>query len=183
MFLVEMHYKIAAAVHHRHKCHRLAGIEVLISIIGHRAAVSSTFKELVNAVLHNLSRQLKYTSMLKSLEELMGSIIFCLVASGVSFALAEGNEWINAPKVVECLGSYGRKYGLLTKSGMMICDKMLMGSLWIICCCIVLWLERLWNNFLVQLTPFTEPSGYMEKKDWECVQTRNLLLSYITGHG
>nr|POE61865.1 serine/threonine-protein kinase atm [Quercus suber] len=166
MFLVEMHYKIAAAVHHRHKCHRLAGIEVLISIIGHRAAVSSTFKELVNAVLHNLSRQLKYTSMLKSLEELMGSIIFCLVASGVSFALAEGNEWINAPKVVECLGSYGRKYGLLTKSGMMICDKML-----------------LWNNFLVQLTPFTEPSGYMEKKDWECVQTRNLLLSYITGHG
>ncbi|XP_065624270.1 serine/threonine-protein kinase ATM-like [Quercus suber] len=83
-----MHYKIAAAVHHRHKCHRLAGIEVLISIIQYRAAVSSTSKELVNAVLHNLSRQLKYTSMLKSLEELMGSIIFCLVASGVSFALA-----------------------------------------------------------------------------------------------
>nr|POE73222.1 serine/threonine-protein kinase atm [Quercus suber] len=37
--------------------------------------------------------------------------------------------------------SDGRKYGQLTKSGMMICDKMLMGSLWIICCCIVLWLE------------------------------------------
>ena len=43
-FIVEMHYKIAAAVHHRHKCHRLAGIEVLISILGHRAAVSSTSK-------------------------------------------------------------------------------------------------------------------------------------------
>ena len=43
-FLVEMHYKIGAAVHHRHKCHCLAGIEVLIKIIGHRAAVSSTSK-------------------------------------------------------------------------------------------------------------------------------------------
>ena len=43
-FLVEMHYKIAAAVLHRHKCHRLAVIEVLINILGHRAAVSSTSK-------------------------------------------------------------------------------------------------------------------------------------------
>ncbi|KAK7817819.1 serine/threonine-protein kinase atm [Quercus suber] len=169
-FLVEMLYKIVAAVHHRHKCHRLAGIELFskfqllvrvydhlldvlnlalhveilvlavtqisepdslygiilsnkLSVVSHilslassasdppvpifsgiplcmwfkkllmyRAAVSSTSKELVNAVLHNLSRQLKYTSMLKSLEELMGSIIFCLVASGVSFALA-GDCW------------------------------------------------------------------------------------------
>jgi len=39
-----MHYKIEAAVHHRHRCHRLAGIEVLVDIIGHRASVSSTFK-------------------------------------------------------------------------------------------------------------------------------------------
>ncbi|KAJ0047583.1 hypothetical protein Pint_15443 [Pistacia integerrima] len=48
MFIVEMHYKIAAAVHHRHKCHRLAGIEVLINILGHRAAVSSTSNYLFN---------------------------------------------------------------------------------------------------------------------------------------
>ncbi|KAJ6760715.1 SERINE/THREONINE-PROTEIN KINASE ATM [Salix purpurea] len=50
MFLVEMHYKIEAAVHHRHKCHRLAGIEVLVDIIGHRASVSSTFKYLINLI-------------------------------------------------------------------------------------------------------------------------------------
>ncbi|XP_061953335.1 serine/threonine-protein kinase ATM isoform X2 [Populus nigra] len=50
MFLVEMHYKIEAAVHHRHRCHRLAGIEVLVDIIGHRASVSSTFKYLINLI-------------------------------------------------------------------------------------------------------------------------------------
>ncbi|XP_011028561.1 PREDICTED: serine/threonine-protein kinase ATM [Populus euphratica] len=48
MFLVQIHYKIEAAVHHRHRCHRLAGIEVLVDIIGHRASVSSTFKYLIN---------------------------------------------------------------------------------------------------------------------------------------
>uniref|UniRef100_A0A7N2M2E1 Uncharacterized protein n=1 Tax=Quercus lobata TaxID=97700 RepID=A0A7N2M2E1_QUELO len=53
------------------------------------ASIDPCWRELVNAVLHNLSRQLKYTSMLKSLEELMGSILFCLVACGVSFALVE----------------------------------------------------------------------------------------------
>ncbi|XP_034925984.1 serine/threonine-protein kinase ATM isoform X2 [Populus alba] len=50
MFLVEMHYKIEAAVHHRHRCHRLAGIEVLVDIIGRRASVSSTFKYLINLI-------------------------------------------------------------------------------------------------------------------------------------
>ncbi|KAI8543048.1 hypothetical protein RHMOL_Rhmol08G0188500 [Rhododendron molle] len=48
MFIIEMHYKVTAAVHPRHKCHRLAGIEVLISILGHRAAHSSTFNYLFN---------------------------------------------------------------------------------------------------------------------------------------
>ncbi|GMQ10320.1 hypothetical protein CsSME_00053371 [Camellia sinensis var. sinensis] len=43
MFIIEMHYKVTAAVHYRHKCHRLAGIEVLVSILGHRAALPSTF--------------------------------------------------------------------------------------------------------------------------------------------
>ncbi|CAK7328912.1 unnamed protein product [Dovyalis caffra] len=50
MFLVEMHYKIEAAVHHRHRCHRLASIEVLVDIIGPRAAVSSTSNYLFNLV-------------------------------------------------------------------------------------------------------------------------------------
>ncbi|XAR50182.1 Non-specific serine/threonine protein kinase [Bertholletia excelsa] len=50
MFIIEMHYKVTAAVHHRHKCHRLAGIEVLINILGKRAVVSSTFSYLLNLV-------------------------------------------------------------------------------------------------------------------------------------
>ncbi|KAK9278063.1 hypothetical protein L1049_027621 [Liquidambar formosana] len=50
MFIVEMHYKVTAAIHHRHKCHRLAAIEVLIDILGHRAAVSSTSNYLFNLV-------------------------------------------------------------------------------------------------------------------------------------
>jgi ataxia telangiectasia mutated family protein len=54
------------------------------------AAIDPCQRELVYAVLHNLSRQLKYTSMLKYLEELMGSILFCWVACGVSLvALVE----------------------------------------------------------------------------------------------
>lgn len=43
-FLVEMDYRVAAAMHNRHKCHRLAGIEVLVCIIGSRAEVPSTYK-------------------------------------------------------------------------------------------------------------------------------------------
>lgn len=43
-FLVEMHYKIESAVHYRHRCHKLAGVEVLVDILGHRAAVASTSK-------------------------------------------------------------------------------------------------------------------------------------------
>ncbi|XVE54961.1 hypothetical protein DITRI_Ditri03aG0123000 [Diplodiscus trichospermus] len=50
MFIIEMHYKIAAAIHYRHKCHRLASIEVLISILGHRAALSSTSNYLFNLI-------------------------------------------------------------------------------------------------------------------------------------
>nr|XP_012571741.1 serine/threonine-protein kinase ATM isoform X3 [Cicer arietinum] len=50
MFLVEIHYKIAAASHYRHKCHRLSGIEVLISVLGPRVAVLSTSNYLFNLI-------------------------------------------------------------------------------------------------------------------------------------
>ncbi|XP_048500072.1 serine/threonine-protein kinase ATM isoform X3 [Beta vulgaris subsp. vulgaris] len=50
MLLVELHYKVAAAVNERHRSHRLAGIEVLISILGHRVAVPSTSCYLFNLV-------------------------------------------------------------------------------------------------------------------------------------
>ncbi|XP_047341337.1 serine/threonine-protein kinase ATM [Impatiens glandulifera] len=48
MFIVEMHYKVTEAANYRHKCHRLAGIEVLVNILGHRAAVPSSFNYLLN---------------------------------------------------------------------------------------------------------------------------------------
>ncbi|KAL5544201.1 hypothetical protein UlMin_007985 [Ulmus minor] len=50
MFILELHYKIAAAIHPRHKCHPLAGIEVLVDILGHRVVVSSTSNYLFNLI-------------------------------------------------------------------------------------------------------------------------------------
>lgn len=50
MFIVEMHYKISAANHHRHKCRHLAAIEVLITVLGHRTAVVSTSNYLFNLI-------------------------------------------------------------------------------------------------------------------------------------
>ncbi|KAK9119710.1 hypothetical protein Scep_017803 [Stephania cephalantha] len=56
-FIVEIHHKIATAVHQRHKCQRLCAIEVLIDVIGHRAAVSSTSNYLFNIVGQFISCQ------------------------------------------------------------------------------------------------------------------------------
>ncbi|XP_050879903.1 serine/threonine-protein kinase ATM isoform X2 [Lathyrus oleraceus] len=50
MFLVETHYKITAASHFRHKCHRLSGIEVLISVLGQRVTALSTSNYLFNLI-------------------------------------------------------------------------------------------------------------------------------------
>lgn len=50
MFIVEMHYKVSAAGHFRHKSDRLAGIEVLIDVLGHRVAVPSTASYLLNLI-------------------------------------------------------------------------------------------------------------------------------------
>ncbi|KZV34741.1 serine/threonine-protein kinase ATM [Dorcoceras hygrometricum] len=50
MFIVDLHYKIAAAAHHWHKCNHLAGIEVLVSLLGHRAVIPSTFNYLLNLI-------------------------------------------------------------------------------------------------------------------------------------
>ncbi|KAL8141962.1 hypothetical protein V2J09_014994 [Rumex salicifolius] len=57
MFVVEMHHKVTAAVSPRHRCHRLSGIEVLVNILGHRAAVASTSSYLFNLVGHLISCQ------------------------------------------------------------------------------------------------------------------------------
>ncbi|XP_020548356.1 serine/threonine-protein kinase ATM [Sesamum indicum] len=50
MFIVDMHYKVSAAAHHWHKCKHLAGIEVLVNLLGHRAVIPSTFNYLLNLV-------------------------------------------------------------------------------------------------------------------------------------
>lgn len=43
-FIIDMHHKVTAAAHHRHKCNHLAGIEVLVDLLEFRAAIPSTFK-------------------------------------------------------------------------------------------------------------------------------------------
>ncbi|XP_030963575.1 serine/threonine-protein kinase ATM-like [Quercus lobata] len=68
-------------------------------------AIDPCQRELVNAVLHNLSRQLKYASMLKYLEELMGSILFCWVACRVSLVALVGvacHCWLFWSKITLC---------------------------------------------------------------------------------
>lgn len=50
MFIVEIHHKVASASHHRHRCHRLAEIEVLVDVLGHRVASASTSNYLFNLV-------------------------------------------------------------------------------------------------------------------------------------
>ncbi|PIN15510.1 Non-specific serine/threonine protein kinase [Handroanthus impetiginosus] len=50
MFIVDMHYKVTAATNHRHKCNHLAGIEVLVNLLGCRAAIPSTFNYLLNLI-------------------------------------------------------------------------------------------------------------------------------------
>ncbi|KAI3512910.1 hypothetical protein L1887_20232 [Cichorium endivia] len=50
MFILEMHHKVTASIHHRHRCNRLSGIEVLVNVLGHRAAVPSTSNYLFTLV-------------------------------------------------------------------------------------------------------------------------------------
>ena len=76
-FLVEMHYKIAAAVLHRHKCHRLAVIEVLINILGHRAAVSSTSKWVYIEKLYVFVVTVNSFKWLQCFRELFFCSLFC----------------------------------------------------------------------------------------------------------
>ncbi|KAH6798041.1 Serine/Threonine-kinase ATM-like protein [Perilla frutescens var. hirtella] len=48
MFIIDMHYKVTTAAHHRHKCNHLTGIEVLVNLLGFRATIPSTFNYLLN---------------------------------------------------------------------------------------------------------------------------------------
>ncbi|XP_078431049.1 serine/Threonine-kinase ATM-like protein isoform X2 [Wolffia australiana] len=49
-FLLQMHYQITGAVHYRHRCHVLAGIGVLVRLLGHRSTISSTSQYIFNLV-------------------------------------------------------------------------------------------------------------------------------------
>ncbi|GER56830.1 serine/threonine-protein kinase ATM [Striga asiatica] len=52
MFILDMHYKVTAAAHHWHKCKHLAGVEVLVNLLGSRAAIPSTSNYLLNLTGH-----------------------------------------------------------------------------------------------------------------------------------
>ncbi|XP_076932541.1 serine/threonine-protein kinase ATM-like isoform X2 [Bidens hawaiensis] len=50
MFILEIHQKVTTSTHHRHRCNRLSGIEVLVNVLGHRAATPSTSNYVFNLV-------------------------------------------------------------------------------------------------------------------------------------
>ncbi|KAG0491470.1 hypothetical protein HPP92_004868 [Vanilla planifolia] len=56
-FLLEMHYQILAAIHPRHKCHKLSSIAVLIRIIGQRVVTSSTSNYIFSILGHYIGIQ------------------------------------------------------------------------------------------------------------------------------
>ncbi|KAH7658743.1 Non-specific serine/threonine protein kinase protein [Dioscorea alata] len=56
-FLVEIHNQISSAVHPRHKQRKLSAIEVLIDVIGYRAAISSTSVYIFSIVGHFIRNQ------------------------------------------------------------------------------------------------------------------------------
>ncbi|KAL9265361.1 Serine/threonine-protein kinase ATM-like protein [Drosera capensis] len=50
MFIVDIHYKVTAALNKRHRCHRLSALEVLMKILGNRVTEPSTSCYLLNLV-------------------------------------------------------------------------------------------------------------------------------------
>ncbi|KAI4341398.1 hypothetical protein MLD38_026128 [Melastoma candidum] len=50
MFILEIHYKVSAVSHNRHRCHKLGQLEVLIRILQSRVATASTSNYLFNLV-------------------------------------------------------------------------------------------------------------------------------------
>ncbi|XP_051142572.1 serine/threonine-protein kinase ATM isoform X2 [Andrographis paniculata] len=50
MFIVDIHYKVTSAAHPRHKSNHLAAIELLVNLLGYRAAIPSTFNYLLNLI-------------------------------------------------------------------------------------------------------------------------------------
>ncbi|CAI0398621.1 unnamed protein product, partial [Linum tenue] len=100
MFILEIHYKLEAAVHPRHRCHRLAGLEVLIDVLGHRVAISGTANYILNLTgqiiglkaLENQSCRIM-TSVLKTFDENPSKDVFNALGDQLQFLVS---------KLVEC---------------------------------------------------------------------------------
>ncbi|KAH9603108.1 hypothetical protein KSS87_015043, partial [Heliosperma pusillum] len=119
MILIELHYKVTAAVNQRHVAHHLAGVEVLIRILGHRVAVASTYCYLLNLVgqfisipslqdqcCHMISLLLKMCKSNTSEEttRVLGEQLQYLVAKLVSCCIPSGsNTEISSPSSSQVL--------------------------------------------------------------------------------
>ncbi|KAM1451845.1 hypothetical protein ACFX2I_038908 [Malus domestica] len=95
-FIVELHYKIAAATHHRHACHRLVGVEVLIDILGYRAAVASTSNYLFNLVGQFIGCQALLdqccriiSALLKTFKSKPSKEIICVLGEQLQFLVSK----------------------------------------------------------------------------------------------
>ncbi|CAN1347706.1 Serine/threonine-protein kinase ATM [Linum perenne] len=96
MFILEIHYKIEASVHPRHRCHRLAAFEVLIDVLGHRVAISGTANYLFNLTgqfidtkaLQDQSCRI-ISSLLSTFEENPSDVIFNVQGDQLQFLVAK----------------------------------------------------------------------------------------------
>ncbi|CAO2819072.1 unnamed protein product [Amaranthus hypochondriacus] len=110
MLLVELHYKVAAAVNERHTSHRLAGIEVLISILGHRVAVPSTSCYLFNLVCQFMSSRALQDQCCRMIS-IMLKMFMTNPSTETTHILGEQLQFL-VPKLVACcipLGSIAEK--------------------------------------------------------------------------
>ncbi|XP_074316262.1 serine/threonine-protein kinase ATM [Silene latifolia] len=119
MILIELHYKVTAAVNQRHVAHHLAGVEVLIRILGHRVAVASTYCYLLNLVgqfisipslqdqccrMISLLLKMCKSNMSEEITRVLGEQLQYLVSKLVSCCIPSGsNAEISSPSSSQVL--------------------------------------------------------------------------------
>ncbi|XP_070053596.1 serine/threonine-protein kinase ATM isoform X3 [Nicotiana tomentosiformis] len=103
-FIVELHYKVAAAGHFRHKSDRLAGIEVLIDVLGHRVAVPSTASYLLNLIGQCLDLDALLDQCCRMISSLL-KIFKIKQLEGTTVVLGEQLQFLISKLVMCCISS------------------------------------------------------------------------------
>ncbi|MCD7455717.1 hypothetical protein HAX54_029235 [Datura stramonium] len=103
-FIVEMHYKVSAAGHFRHKSDRLAGIEVLIDVLGHRVTVPSTASYLLNLIGQCLDLDALLDQCCRMISSLL-KIFKIKQLEGTTIVLGEQLQFLISKLVMCCVPS------------------------------------------------------------------------------